>query len=72
MSPKCPSCSKLITYVVASPVSITTPQGNIEGYCFLCPSCKAAISCQIDPVLLREDLVQRLRAELKGQPGGQS
>lgn len=63
---KCPKCESVITKVIAGHVPIEVPMGdNWNGIAYACPSCKTVLSVQIDPIALKNDIVDELLDRLR-------
>lgn len=55
---KCPKCQEVIQNVVAKPIAVQKLlAGSWNAVSFLCPSCRTILGVQLDPVALRQDLV---------------
>jgi hypothetical protein len=63
---KCPKCDSAITKVVAGHVSVEVPMGDSwNGIAYACPSCRTVLSVQIDPIALKNDIVDDLFDRLR-------
>lgn len=63
---KCPHCSKVVSSVKIEHVQIIegfTPKWN--GVSYLCQHCGVVLGVGIDPVALKTDAVEAIRASLK-------
>lgn len=57
--PKCLNCQQAIPHVVVQSIGTEKPTaGGWNGICFLCPFCRTILGVQLDPVALREDIVE--------------
>lgn len=65
---KCPKCDKTITNVKIEDVKVGTvgSTNKLRGISYLCPSCNAVLSVQIDPVALKTDIINGVLQGLKG------
>ncbi len=55
---KCPNCQEVIPNVVVEPIAVQKLiAGSWNGVSFLCPCCRTVWGVQLDPVALRQDLV---------------
>jgi phage FluMu protein Com len=66
---KCPKCDQLITQVGSSTVDIKVPFGATQrGVSYFCPSCQVVLSVQIDPMVIKSEIVSELLAKLPRRP----
>ena len=64
---KCPKCDKTITNVKIEDVKVSvgfTPKW--KGISYLCPSCNAVLGIQIDPLAVRNEIINGVLEGLKG------
>ena len=64
---KCPSCGNTIARFRMEQASAQAP-GSVDvwkctAYC--CPHCGVAVSVQIDPTLIREEIIDRITRALR-------
>ena len=58
---KCPNCQETIPNVVVESIGTQKPiAGGWNAICFRCPSCHTILSVQLDPVALRQDIVENV------------
>ena len=65
---KCPKCDKKITNVKIEDIKVGTVGSakKLRGSSYLCSSCNAVLSVQIDPVALKSDIINGVLEKLKG------
>ena len=62
MKGKCPHCDHTITEVRISPVPGKAENGSgWKCVTYNCPSCRAVLSAQIDPVAIHESLLSEIK-----------
>jgi endogenous inhibitor of DNA gyrase (YacG/DUF329 family) len=62
----CPHCKKPIGRLTISPHDGGVPFGGVTWKCisFDCPLCQASLSVQIDPIAIKNDIVNELLRKL--------
>jgi len=65
MAGKCPKCEKLISSVRCDPVTVNASGGNWHGVSYSCPLCFSILSVSVDPIAVKEDIVQDLLRALR-------
>lgn len=64
---QCPKCESTITKVDHEHVDIGTAlKKQWHGISYICPSCRAVLGVQIDPIALKADIVSEILAGLRG------
>jgi hypothetical protein len=61
----CPKCKAPVTSLNGETVNISSPGGNWVGATFSCPICSAVLGAGIDPVALKDAIVDELTAGIK-------
>ncbi|WHP05800.1 hypothetical protein QLH32_17635 [Acinetobacter corruptisaponis] len=62
---KCPSCDRLVTHVNAQEINVNAPAGNFYGISYLCPYCSVILSTGLDPLRVKNDIVNELLKKLR-------
>lgn len=64
---KCPKCEMSISRFRMEPTKAQRAGSTTLWNCvaYICPHCGTAISVQIDPTLLRDEIVRDITAELR-------
>jgi uncharacterized protein with PIN domain len=60
----CPKCEAVLSTVHAEPITVKTETGDWRGVCYVCPACSSVLSVGIDPMTLRNDLLEELLKRL--------
>ena len=63
-SGQCPKCASPISYVNLETVSVKARGASWNGVSYLCPSCNAVLSVEIDPIALKTDIVREVADEV--------
>ena len=64
---KCPNpeCSKMITKVQGEGVDVVVGLTNSwKGFTLLCPHCKTVLGASIDPIAIKNDIIQHINKTL--------
>jgi len=64
---KCPHCENLIGSVIIDTVDGHADLTKWRTLLYKCPTCQKVLSCQIDPIAIRTDIVQQVVKEIKGR-----
>ena len=65
---KCPKCDGLVRNVKVEDVGVDVGfQATWKGFSFLCHSCNAILGVQINPLALKNDIIDGVVKELKGR-----
>lgn len=68
MNGKCPKCDRMVSRVNLQALDVYDQgQPRWIGLAYLCPSCAAILSVQIDPVALRTETIRGVVEALKKQ-----
>ncbi len=59
----CPKCEAMLSAVHAEPVAVNAKSSSWHGVGYVCASCDSILSVGVDPIALRNDLLDEL---LKG------
>lgn len=63
---KCPKCDKILTNIQVGHVEIDVFMGRKwDGIAYYCPFCNTILSCQIDPIAIKTDIINEIVNELK-------
>jgi hypothetical protein len=64
---KCPKCQVVLTGVNAGHLPINVLFGkSYNGLAYACPSCQTLIGVEMDPIALKNDIVDELVRRLRG------
>ncbi len=64
---KCPKCDSMVRNVKIEDVTVNVGFSPAwKGVSYLCSSCNAVLSVQIDPVALKTDIINGVVKKLKG------
>lgn len=64
---KCPKCEILITRAEIEHLDITENlQSRWHGISLVCPSCHTILGVAVDPIALKNDIIELIVAKLKG------
>lgn len=66
MSGKCPYCGKLVTSLRGNGIEATFSVNSWKAVTYSCPACNSILSCQIDPVALKTDIINGVVKKLSG------
>jgi len=66
MSGKCPHCGKLVTSLRGNALEATINVKSWKAVTYSCPACHSILSCQIDPVALKTDIINGVVKKLRG------
>lgn len=59
---KCPKCEKTLTHLDGQSIDIHVGGKNAwKGATFACPWCKSVLSAGIDPIAMKNDIVNSLK-----------
>ena len=59
---KCPHCSAVLEKILVEDISLNDDkQPRWRGFSYLCPSCKAVLSVQMNPLALNFDLLTEIK-----------
>lgn len=61
----CPSCKKALPRVNGGSTTIQVGMSTYDGFAYSCPSCNAVISVEIDPIAMKNDIVESLLQRLR-------
>ncbi len=62
MAAKCPYCNEQISNLIIQDTISSLPFGSQwKTLMFLCPSCQKILSTQIDPIAIRNEIVNAIR-----------
>lgn len=62
---KCPNCETGLLSIRVEAIDLRVPGGDTyKGAVYSCPSCNAAISAGIDPIALKNDIVNSIKRAL--------
>ena len=65
MAGKCPYCGKIITSLRLNGVEASEPLGmSWNAVTYNCPFCSSVLGCQIDPVAIKNDIVNEIIKKL--------
>jgi len=63
---KCPKCDALISQVEVIDVSVTVSlQPQWKGFAYLCPQCRTVLNVEINPLLVRDEIVAEVELLLR-------
>jgi hypothetical protein len=63
---KCPKCEKVITGVTTEDITMNvTFQPQWKGFTYSCPSCRTILGVEINPLAVKEDIVNALFERLR-------
>ena len=60
----CPKCEAVLGSVHAEPIGINAKSSSWHGVAYVCPSCDSILSVGVDPMALRNDLLDELLKRL--------
>lgn len=64
---KCLNCQQVIPDVAVEPIGTQKPlAGGWNAICFLCPFCRTILGVQLDPVAIRQDIVESVSKANQG------
>lgn len=64
---KCPKCQNSITSVKTEDITMDVGfQPTWQGFSHLCPRCNTVLSVEINPLLVKDDIVNEVVKKLKG------
>ncbi len=64
---KCPKCQGIIRNVKTEDISMDVGFQSVwKGFSYLCPQCSTVLSVEINPILLKEDMITGVVKALKG------
>ena len=71
MAGKCPKCGNLVETVNSSPVTIQVGDSSFKGATYQCANwvCQAVLGCELDPIVLKHDIVNQVVAQVKALLG---
>ena len=61
---KCPKCNQMATDLNGCSTTIHIGNSKWNGLAYTCRSCHSIVSAQIDPTIIREEIIQRVVDEL--------
>jgi uncharacterized protein with PIN domain len=56
----CPKCNAELSAVHAEPITINAAKSSWHGVAYVCPACDVILSVGVDPMSLRNDLLDEL------------
>lgn len=63
---KCPKCEKAVTRANLHALEVGAPMGaNWKGISYNCPSCNTVLSVSIDPIAIKNDIINELFKKLR-------
>jgi hypothetical protein len=65
---KCPKCGNLVSSLNGESVDINAGKRSWKGATFSCPSCNAVLGAGIDPIALKDSIVEEVTQELAKNP----
>lgn len=63
---KCPKCGKTVDHAKTDPIKLKGGGKVWPGVSLLCPSCDAVLGIQMDPLVLKEAIIEEIVKALQG------
>ncbi|MCY2995911.1 MAG: hypothetical protein NTY19_49880 [Planctomycetota bacterium] len=71
MSNLCPHCEQPVDELHFTPLDASDPEDasdealSLQAVTYACPHCHKILGCQVDPMALKQDIVNALSAEMQ-------
>ena len=62
----CPKCDRALPTVDGEPIIVQTGLNRREGMIYSCPFCVVILSVQIDPIVIKSDIIEEVVDRVRG------